>query len=193
MVGAVVIGSSAGGINVLIPILRVLPPDYAIPLIVIQHRANEQTELLEELLQYKCRIKIKQADEKEKIAPRSVYFAPPGYHLLVEADKTFSLASDELVKYSMPSIDVTFETAAEVFKDELVGIIMTGASSDGAEGIRTIKRFNGVTIAQDPEEAQNPFMPRAAIQTKCIDFIMKVNGIQAFLKELPTFNHYEGR
>jgi two-component system chemotaxis response regulator CheB len=190
MISAVVIGSSAGGINVLTPMLSALPPDYAIPVIVIQHRANEQTELLEEVLQHKCKIRIKQADEKEKIRAGCVYFAPPGYHLLVEADKTFSLASDALVKHSMPSIDVTFETAAEVFKNKLVGIIMTGASSDGAEGIRTIKRFNGVTIAQDPGEAQNPFMPTAAIKTGCVDFVMTVNRIQTFLKT-SNLDYYE--
>lgn len=193
MISAVVIGSSAGGLNALTSILGNLPPHYTIPLIVIQHRASEQTQLLEEVLQHKCKLRIKQADEKEKILPGFVYVAPPGYHLLIETDKTFSLASDMLVKYSMPSIDVTFETAAEVFKNELVGIIMTGASNDGSEGIKTIKKFRGFTIAQDPHEAEYPFMPTAAIETRCVDFILKVNRIQTFLKELPTWNNYEKR
>lgn len=174
-------------------ILGDLPPDYPIPLIVIQHRANEPTEMLEQVLQHKCKIKIKQADEKEKIHKGIVYVAPPGYHLLVEADKRFSLASDALVNHSMPSIDVTFETAAEVFRNNLVGIIMTGASNDGAEGIIAIKKFKGVTIAQDPNEAQHAFMPNAAIQTHCVDFIMKTRSIKIFLKELAMWNDYEKR
>jgi two-component system chemotaxis response regulator CheB len=193
MVSAIVIGSSAGGLNALTSILGDLPPDYPIPLIVVQHRANEQTEMLEEVLQHKCKIKIKQADEKEKIRAGLVYIAPPGYHLLVETDKSFSLASDIRVHHSMPSIDVTFETAAEIFRDKLVGIIMTGASSDGSEGIISIKKFRGITVAQDPSEAQYPFMPTAAIETKCVDFIMNVRSIKIFLKELAMWNHYEKR
>src|SRR5207244_3342963 len=110
---------------------------------VVQHRARDQKYLLEEVLQSKCKIKIKQADEKENIQSGFVYIAPPDYHLLVEADKTFSLSSDEQVRYSRPSIDVLFETAAVVFKDTLVAIILTGANNDGSAGIVEVKKYGG--------------------------------------------------
>jgi two-component system, chemotaxis family, protein-glutamate methylesterase/glutaminase len=193
MYRAVVIGASAGGLNILTSILEGLPVNYPLPVILVQHRANEPTQMLEEVLQHKCKIKIKQADEKEPILGGIVYVAPPGYHLLIEADKTFSLASDMRVKYSMPSIDVTFETAAEVFKDTLVGIIMTGSNSDGSEGIKAIKDFQGLTVAQDPAEADFPDMPKAAILTNKIDFIMKGHEIKKFLKDLPLTSNYEKR
>src|SRR5205814_2345259 len=112
----IVIGASAGGLHALIPLLEPLPADYPIPIIIIQHRAKDQKELLEEVLQQKCKITIKQADEKEKIKTGFVYIAPPGYHLLVEQDQTFSLSSDERALFSRPSIDILFETAAEVFR-----------------------------------------------------------------------------
>ncbi|MEI9955467.1 MAG: chemotaxis protein CheB [Ferruginibacter sp.] len=132
--GAIVIGTSAGGLYALSFILKRLPASYPVPIIVVQHRAKDQKDLLEEVLQTKCRITIKQADEKEKIESGFVYIAPADYHLLVEADKTFSLSSDELVHYSRPSIDVLFETAAITYTDSLVGIILTGANNDGARG-----------------------------------------------------------
>jgi len=182
---AIVIGSSAGGLYVLISLLKELSVDYPLPIILIQHRSNENTEMFEEVLQHSCKMKIKQADEKENVIPGIIYVAPPGYHLLIEQDRSFSLSSDGPVKFSMPSIDVTFESAAEVYKRALVGIILTGASDDGATGIKTIKQNKGLTIAQDPNEAQFPFMPRAAIETGGVDMIWPIKNIQQFLLELP--------
>ena len=132
---AIVIGTSAGGLFVLSTLLEALPADYAVPVAVVQHRAKDQRDLLEEILQNKCRIRIKQADEKEKIQPGVVYIAPPDYHLLVEKNRTFSLSADEPVRNSRPSIDVLFETAAMVFKGALAGILLTGASNDGTAGL----------------------------------------------------------
>ncbi|MEX2231087.1 MAG: chemotaxis protein CheB [Cyclobacteriaceae bacterium] len=185
MYQAVVIGGSAGGLHALFVILEELPADYPIPIIVVQHRTNDYSDLFEQVLQYKSKIRIKQADEKEEIRAGVVYVAPPGYHLLVESDETFSLSSDMRVKYSMPSIDVLFESAAQVFNKKLVGIILTGASNDGSAGITAIKNNMGLTIAQHPEEAQFPYMPQSAIDTGAITFIWTVKEIQQFLKELP--------
>ncbi|HKZ68196.1 MAG TPA: chemotaxis protein CheB, partial [Chitinophagaceae bacterium] len=169
-------------------LLKNLPPGFGIPIIVVQHRAKDPRDLLEEVMQSKCKIRIKQADEKENIASGFVYTAPPDYHLLVESDKTFSLSSDEQVHFSRPSIDVLFESAAMVFKHTLIGIILTGANNDGAAGIISIKKFGGLTIAQDPAEAQFPFMPEAAIKTKTVQHIWKLSEIQNFLLK----NHYPG-
>jgi two-component system chemotaxis response regulator CheB len=181
---AIVIGVSAGGLFTLTTILEKLPYDYPIPVIIVQHRSKDQKDLLEEVLQNKCDIKIKQADEKEKIEGGCVYIAPPDYHLLVEENKTFSLSADEPVRFSRPSIDVLFESAAFVFKDALIGIILTGASNDGAAGIVMVRKYGGLTIAQDPEEAQFSFMPSASIETKQIEHVWKLAEIRDFLLEI---------
>jgi two-component system chemotaxis response regulator CheB len=182
---AIVIGASAGGLYALIFLLEKLPYTYPIPLIVVQHRSKDQVELLEEVLRHKCTITIKQADEKEKIDKGIVYVAPPGYHLLIEKDMTFSLSSDEHV-LSKPSIDILFESAAEVFHNKLVGIILTGANSDGANGIAAVKKNYGLTIAQLLQEAQYPAMPQAAINTGKVERIWTLHQIRNFLLELAT-------
>lgn len=181
---AILIGTSAGGLNALSTVLGVLPADYPIPILVVQHRAKDQKNLLEEVLQAKTKIKIKQADEKEPIRPGCVYIAPPDYHVLIESDKTLSLTSDELVRFSRPSIDVLFESAAVVFRDQLIGIVLTGASNDGAAGIEAVRSYGGLTIVQDPSEADFPFMPQASIQTKRVNHIWTLSQIQDFLMNL---------
>lgn len=178
---AIVIGASAGGLYVMIRILQDLPAGYTVPMIVVQHRSKDERGLLEEVLQQKCKIGIKQADEKELIQPGTVYFAPPDYHLLVERNGTFSLSFDAPVNYSRPSIDVLFETAADVFKDGLLGIILTGANKDGAYGIKKISLAGGITIAQQPETADYPDMPRAAISTGFVQHILTPGEIGEFL------------
>lgn len=178
---AVVIGVSAGGLNALSLLLEGLPNLYPLPLIITQHRMQDQKELLEKVLQHRSRIVVKQADEKELIAGGKVYIAPPGYHLLIEHDRTFSLSADEYVMYSRPSIDVMFESAAAVFKDKLIGIILTGSNSDGTAGMLAIKKQKGLTIAQNPNDAQFSFMPQAAIDAGAIQLIWTLKEIQEFL------------
>lgn len=181
---AVVIGASAGGLQALTTLLSPIPENYSIPIMIVQHRAKEEKDLLETVLQHKCKIKVKQADEKEEIKEGFIYIAPPNYHLLVERNKTFSLSSDETVNYSRPSIDVLFETAAEVYKDQLVGIILTGSNNDGANGIKAVFNFNGLTIAQHPGEALFPVMPRASIHTGAVKHTLRLEEIQQFLVQL---------
>lgn len=178
---AIVIGASAGGLSVMTRILQDLPAGFPLPVIVVQHRSKDERSLLEELLQQKCRVRIKQADEKESIEKGIVYFAPPDYHLLIEGDRTFSLSFDAPVNYSRPSIDVLFETAADVYKERLLGIILTGANSDGAGGIRKIGMQGGTTIAQSPETADYPEMPKAAINTGYVRYIMSPDEIRRYL------------
>ena len=178
---SIVMGTSAGGLYALSAILEKIPADYPVPIIVVQHRSKDQKELLEEVLQHRCKIQIKQADEKEKIENGFVYIALPDYHLLVENNLTFSLSSDEYVRFSRPSIDVLFESAAEVYRDTLIGIILTGSNSDGAAGIAAIKKHGGLTIAQNPDEALFPHMPAASIETKAVQHIWTLLEIQNFL------------
>jgi len=107
---------------------------------------------------------VKEADEKEAIVPGTVYIAPPDYHMMVETDETISFSADEKVNYSRPSIDVLFEAAADTYGRQLVGIVLTGANNDGAAGLLAIKNAGGFTIVQEPEDAESPAMPIAAIQ-----------------------------
>jgi two-component system, chemotaxis family, protein-glutamate methylesterase/glutaminase len=178
---AIVMGASAGGLFVMTTILQQLPANYPVPVIVVQHRAKDERNLLEEVLQQKCEVRIKQADEKEVIERGTVYFAPPDYHLLIENDRTFSLSFDTPVNFSRPSIDVLFETAADVYNDRLLGVILTGANSDGARGIRKISMQGGITIAQLPETADYPEMPKAAINTGFVRYCMTPDEIGKYL------------
>ena len=178
---AIVMGASAGGLYVMISILKLLPVNFNKPVIVVQHRSRDERSLLEEVLQQQCKVTIKQADEKELIQPGTVYFAPPDYHLLIENDSTFSLSCDAPVNYSRPSIDVLFETAADVFKERLLAIILTGANKDGSQGIKKIAGMGGTTIAQSPETADYPEMPGAAISTGYVQHILDPGAIGQFL------------
>ena len=185
---AIVIGTSAGGLYALSSLLEALPPDYPLPVIVVQHRYKDQKDLLEQILQSKCAIKIKQADEKEKIEKGVVYIAPPDYHLLIESDLTFSLSSDVLVSYSRPSIDVLFESAALAFGSQLIGVLLTGANRDGTDGLFTIKNSGGLTIAQSPVEAQFPYMPQSAIDKGGARFILTLAEIKKRFLDIIRLN-----
>lgn len=178
---AIVIGASAGGFAAVSFLLEVLPVNYPIPIIIVQHRSKEDNTMLEEVLQQKAIITIKQAEEKKRITGSTVFIAPADYHLLVENDRTFSLTIDETVRYSRPSIDVLFESAAHVYKNKLVGIILTGANNDGADGIKVIHSLGGHTIAQNPDETSFPIMPAESIRTGAVRQILLLKDIREFL------------
>lgn len=177
----VFIGSSAGGLTALSAIFSALPADFALPIVVVQHRAKGNRDLLEEVLGHKSPLRVEQASEKEKILPSRIYIAPPDYHLLIEEDMTFSLSSTEAVVHSRPSIDVLFESAALALGPRLIGIVLTGASSDGSRGLAAIRQAGGVTIAQDPREAEYPAMPQAAINNGSVDHVFPLRAIAGFL------------
>lgn len=159
---AVVIGASAGGIDALSEILPHLPKTYPLPIIIVLHIPDKQPSHLSELFASKTELRVKDADEKEVIQPGTIYFAPPGYHLLVERDLTLSLSNEDPVQYSRPSIDVLFESAADAFESHLVGVLLTGANSDGSEGLKRIQELGGLALIQDPATAQMRDMPEAA-------------------------------
>lgn len=177
----IVIGCSKGGFTALTQLLQPIPKDFPNPILVVQHRQKYDKTSLEELLQHRLQLKVKQADEKEKLEGSVIYIAPPDYHLLLEGDYTLSLSSDQLVNYSRPSIDVLFETAAEAAKEKLIGIILTGANGDGAFGIKIIRMNGGTTIAQDPSSAECGIMPEMAIKTGNVQKILTIPGITSFL------------
>ncbi len=181
---AVVIGVSAGGLEVMKRLLPLIPAGFPLPVIVVQHLHPLQDRFFLEILGRSCALEVREAEEKERAVPGVVYFAPPNYHLLMELDATFSLSVDEKVNYSRPSLDVLFETAAEAFGRGLIGIVLTGAGKDGAVGLRRIKEKGGITIVQDPATAEFPLMPSAAMAESEVDHVMNIEEIARFLSEL---------
>ena len=179
---AIVMGTSAGGLVTLKKMLPLFPVGFPIPIIIVQHISPQSDSFFVKMLDDISKIKVKEAVDKEMIAPGTVYFAPPDYHLLVERDHSLSLSMDEKVNYSRPSIDVLFETAAEAYHKKLIGIVLTGANSDGADGLLKIKHFGGYTIVQDPKEAENSIMPEKAIRLSRPDLIASLDNIITFLK-----------
>jgi two-component system chemotaxis response regulator CheB len=159
---AVALGASAGALESLSVILPELPEDYPLPVLVVVHLPPDRKSLMASLLGERCRIAVKEAEDKEVIARGTVYLAPPDYHVMVEPDRRLSLSSEEPVRFSRPSIDVLFETAAEAYGPGLVGIVLSGANSDGARGLRAICDAGGVALVQDPEGAIASAMPHAA-------------------------------
>ena len=160
---AVVIGTSAGGLYALKKLLPALPARFPCPLMIVQHMSPHSDNYMVRMLNEKSAITVKEADEKEPVVPGTAYIAPPDYHLLVEFDFTLSLSMEEKVNYSRPSIDVLFETAADAYGSHLLGIVLTGANADGAEGLAYIKKKGGYTVVQQPADAESPAMPEAAI------------------------------
>jgi two-component system chemotaxis response regulator CheB len=161
-----------------------LPPAFPIPVVVIQHVSPHSDNYMTRYLDNISAIKVKEVDEKEKIKPGVVYTAPPNYHVLVEEDETFSLSLEERVNFARPSIDVFFQSAADVYGPHLVGIILTGANNDGSQGLKMIKEKGGLAIVQDPHTAEVDGMPRAAIEATKIDHILTLEQIAPFLVKL---------
>ena len=185
---AVVIGVSAGGLTALTSLLPVLPAEYPLSIMVVQHVHPSSDGYLIELLDKQCSLHVKEAVEREKIEPGTIYIAPPNYHLLVEMDMTMALNVDDKVRFSRPSIDVLFESAADVFENHLVGIVLTGANDDGARGLRSIKEHGGLTIVQEPTEAEFPLMPEAALSMSHVDHVLPLAEIGRLLVQLGEEN-----
>jgi len=180
----IVIGTSAGGLKALKKIIAGLPKAFCLPILIVQHLSPRSDGFMAHYFNQISHMHVKEADEKEPVRPNHIYIAPANYHMLVEKDETISFTVDEKVSYARPSIDVLFESAARVYLDRLIGIILTGANEDGTAGIRTIKSFGGLTIAQSPETAEVPVMPLAAIETDCVDLVLNLDEIGNLLSSL---------
>jgi two-component system chemotaxis response regulator CheB len=182
----VVMGASWGGLHALERVLTTLPRGFQTPIAIAQHRAVDSgSGALPRILSVRSGLDVREAGDKDTIEPGHVYLAPPDYHLLVEAEG-FALSVDEHVQYSRPAIDVLFDTAADVYGDRLIGVILTGANEDGAFGLKRVKRRGGVTIVQDPETAERRTMPEAAIATGAADRVAPLDGIAPLLVELTS-------
>lgn len=159
--GVVVVGASWGGLAALTRLIAALPRDFPLPVVVIQHRGHDSKPLLAELLQGRTMLRVVEPDDGTPLHSGFVYVAPADHHLRVAADHLV-LESDAPLRHSRPSIDVTFTSAAEVFGPRVLGVVLTGANSDGSRGLRCIVDKGGIAIVQDPASAEMPVMPRAA-------------------------------
>jgi two-component system chemotaxis response regulator CheB len=181
---AIVIGVSSGGLDALKILFSLLPADFGMSLVIVQHLSPRSESEWIKLLDQKNRISVTEIEEKEKMQAGTAYFAPPNYHVLLEKDRTFSLSADARVNFARPSVDVLFDSAADVLGDKLIGVVLTGANSDGAAGLKKIKDYGGLTIVQDPATSLVPAMPRAAIATMKPDHILSLHDIGILLLQL---------
>jgi len=181
---AVVIGASAGALEALSVILPRLPKGFRLPLFVVVHMPPDKRSVLAELFRAKCAIDVVEAEDKEPIKGGTIYFAPPGYHLLIETASSLALSSDGPIMFSRPSIDVLFETAADVYGSGLIGIILTGANHDGAAGLLAIVEAGGTALVQNPHDAFAPAMPAAAMTACPGANVMSLSAISEYLKKV---------
>ena len=178
----IAIGCSWGGLEALSKILDGLPPDLPVALIVVQHRLHTRSELAYLLSQH-TRWPVCEADDKEPISPGHVYLAPPGYHLLVDGER-FALSTEAPVGGSRPSVDVMFESVAEAFGPRVIGVVLTGANADGAEGLRAVIRHGGLAVVQDPATAEKPAMPEAALALNADALVVPLDELAATITGL---------
>jgi two-component system chemotaxis response regulator CheB len=179
----VVIGASYGGLSALQILLSELSPEFSLPVVIVQHRRKDGDDGLCEYLRKRSRLPLIEPNDKEKVEPGCVYLAPRDYHLLIEKS-IFALSTESPVGFARPSIDVLFESAADVYRERIIGVILTGANRDGAKGLAKIKSFGGMALVQDPESAESPAMPEAAISATAVDSILPLPEIAPFLNKL---------
>ena len=185
---AIVIGGSAGSFPVITKILSQLPEDFDIPIIMAMHRLKHIRHGFVEALSIKSTKNILEPDDKEGIKKGGVYLAPSNYHLSVELGNYFSLSTEPMINNSRPAIDLTFDSASYNYKDKLIGIILSGANKDGAEGMRRLKMRGGLSIIQDPKECVIDTMPTSAKNITEIDYILSTEEIIDFLIYLNKVN-----
>jgi len=180
----IVIGGSAGSFQTVTQILSALPKNYDFSMFLTLHRLKTVRTGFVEALSLKSSLNVLEPQDKEFIRSNKIYLAPANYHMYIELGNYISLSTEEPVNHSRPSIDLTFQSAAYVFKDKMIGVLLSGANKDGAAGMKAIKDAGGLTIVQDPEECQVKTMTAAALQLTEIDKVMKTTEIVNFLKNL---------
>lgn len=171
-IDAVAIGASAGGVEMLSALLPVLPATCPVSFFVVVHIPRERPSLLAEIFAAKCRLPVREAEDKEPVQPGTVYFAPSDYHLLIDRGAALALSEDEPVHFSRPSIDVLFESAADIYGERLLGLVLTGANEDGAAGLAAIARAGGRTLVQEPGSAAAAYLPEAALAAGPVDHVL---------------------
>lgn len=185
---AVAIGASAGGVEALSAVLPALPRTFPAAVLVVIHLPRDKPSVMAEIFASRCRMPVREAQDKEPVQPGIVYFAPPDYHLLVDEGPALALSVDDPVLYSRPSIDVLFESAAQVYGPELAGVVLTGGNEDGSAGLEAIARAGGACLVQDPAGAVAPYMPRAAMERVPSARALPLDRIPEALCELAAVN-----
>lgn len=180
----IAIGGSAGSLELVLKIVQHLPAGLQAAVVLILHRKNAPDSLLADIIAARTKLNVREVEDKETLLPGTIYIAPPDYHLLIEDQQSFSLDSSEKVHYSRPSIDVTFESVADVFGEAAIGVLLSGANADGARGLLKMKNEGGTTLAQDPASAEVGFMPQQAILLGAADVIIAAENIPAYLQQL---------
>lgn len=178
------IGGSAGSLEVLFRLLPLLRADLPFPVALVLHRRSSGDSSLSELLASKTLNPTQEVEDKEPVTSGTIYLAPADYHLLIEHNRTFSLDYSEKINFSRPSIDVTFESAAEVYGPGLVAILLSGANEDGTSGLTAVKKAGGMAVVQNPDTAQMPFMPHHALTHLHIDCVFDTIEMAAFINSL---------
>jgi two-component system chemotaxis response regulator CheB len=180
----VAVGSSAGGLAALTQLMSLLPGDLPAAMLVVQHLDPRHRSLMAEILARRTSLTVKQAEDGEWIDVATVYIAPPDKHLLANPDRTLSLTQSELVHFVRPSADLLFESVAAAFRERAIAVVLTGSGSDGAMGVRAIKKMGGTVIAQDEHTSEYFSMPSASIDTGAVDFVLPIEEIASALVSL---------
>lgn len=165
-------------------LLPALPVELRAAVFVVLHQPPDRPSILAEIFRRKCALPVLEAEDKEPVAPGTIYFAPPNYHLLVDRGPRIALSVDDPVQYSRPSIDVLFQSAADIYRHHLLGILLTGWNEDGAAGLAAIHAMRGSTVVQDPQSAEAPSMPLAAIRLRRPDLVLHPGAIADLLRTL---------
>ncbi|KAF1694203.1 chemotaxis protein CheB [Pseudoxanthomonas jiangsuensis] len=179
---AIVVGASAGGVSALRTLLDALPAGLPVPVLVVLHLPRDRPSQLAELFGHGCALPVAEAEDKAGLRPGTVWIAPPDYHLLVEDRTTLALSLDEPVMFSRPAIDPLFESAARVFGERLLALLLTGASSDGSEGIAAVRAAGGEAWIQSPDDAVSSTMPAAALAHAGADAVLTLDQIRERLR-----------
>lgn len=173
-----------GGINAISEILTPLPVDFPVPIVIIQHRTAQLPWYLDEILGRKTKLKVKYAKRSEPLAPGTVYIAPHDHHLLVRPDHCFSLSNHTKVRHVRPSANPLFSSAADIYKEKVIAVVLTGGDSDATDGVQAVKAAGGIVVAQDKATSAHFSMPESAIATGCVDYVLPLNQISEFLMKL---------
>jgi two-component system chemotaxis response regulator CheB len=187
-IDAVVIGASVGGVEGLSVLLPALPATLQAPIFIVMHLPSERRSLLSQIFASKCALRVDEAEDKAPVGAGCVYFAPPGYHLLLDEGPRMALSVDEPVHYSRPSIDVLFASASDLYRQQLLGIILTGASQDGADGLAAVREGGGVTVVQQPDGTYESHMATAALKRGPVDYVLPLEGIAGLIRSLPMID-----
>jgi two-component system chemotaxis response regulator CheB len=183
-IDAIAIGASAGGVEALSVLLPALGKDLRASVFVVLHLPRHRPSRLASIFQARCALPVLEAEDKAPVAPGTVYLAPPDYHLLLDRGPCLALSTDEPVNYSRPAIDVLFESAAELYRERLLGMVLTGGNQDGTAGLQAVHRHGGTTVIQSPESAHMTLMPASALQRLTPDHVLPLPGIADLLRGL---------